>query len=108
MPNKQSLSRRNFMQSSAAMAAAFAVQSGLPRAAHAARDKELNILCWEGYNSAQVLDPVPRREGRHRQGGIAYQRPDHDQPAAGRRDQCLGPDQRQQSLGAQGHGCRRS
>ena len=27
------------------------------RPAHAARDKELNILCWEGYNSAQVLDP---------------------------------------------------
>ena len=23
----------------------------------AAREKELNILCWEGYNSAQVLDP---------------------------------------------------
>ena len=63
MPNKQSLSRRNFMQSSAAMAAAFAVQSGLPRAAHAARDKELNILCWEGYNSAQVLDPFRAEKG---------------------------------------------
>ena len=25
--------------------------------AFAAREKELNILCWEGYNSAQVLDP---------------------------------------------------
>ena len=25
--------------------------------AQAARDKSLNILCWEGYNSAQVLDP---------------------------------------------------
>ncbi|HEY0293632.1 MAG TPA: PotD/PotF family extracellular solute-binding protein [Hansschlegelia sp.] len=27
------------------------------QSAFAARDKELNILCWEGYNSAQVLDP---------------------------------------------------
>jgi spermidine/putrescine transport system substrate-binding protein len=63
MPNKQGLSRRNFMQSSAALAAAFAVQSGLPRVAHAARDKELNILCWEGYNSAQVLDPFRAAKG---------------------------------------------
>jgi spermidine/putrescine transport system substrate-binding protein len=63
MPNKQGLSRRNFMQSSASLAAAFAVQSGLPRVAHAARDKELNILCWEGYNSAQVLDPFRAAKG---------------------------------------------
>ena len=28
--------------------------------AFAAREKELNILCWEGYNSAQVLDPFRR------------------------------------------------
>lgn len=54
---KQSLSRRGFMQTSAMLAAAFAAQSGLPRSAYAAREKELNILCWEGYNSAQVLDP---------------------------------------------------
>jgi spermidine/putrescine transport system substrate-binding protein len=54
---KQSLSRRGFMQTSAMLAAAFAAQSGLPRLALAAREKELNILCWEGYNSAQVLDP---------------------------------------------------
>jgi len=27
------------------------------RPALAARETELNILCWEGYNSAQVLDP---------------------------------------------------
>jgi spermidine/putrescine transport system substrate-binding protein len=55
------VTRRNFMQGSAAMAALFA---GGPtasllgsRPAQAAREKELNILCWEGYNSAQVLDP---------------------------------------------------
>lgn len=31
--------------------------------AFAARDKELNILCWEGYNSAQVLDPFRAKMG---------------------------------------------
>lgn len=38
-----------------------ALALGMPLAgagrAFAAREKELNILCWEGYNSAQVLDP---------------------------------------------------
>ena len=58
MANNYNLTRRSFMQSSAAMAAAFAAgASMLPRGASAAREKELNILCWEGYNSAQVLDP---------------------------------------------------
>jgi spermidine/putrescine transport system substrate-binding protein len=53
------ITRRNFMQQSAAMAAAFAATGslGLTRSAQAARETELNILCWEGYNSAQVLDP---------------------------------------------------
>ena len=27
------------------------------------RSKELNILCWEGYNSAQVLDPFRTEHG---------------------------------------------
>jgi spermidine/putrescine transport system substrate-binding protein len=27
------------------------------------RSKELNILCWEGYNSAQVLDPFRTAQG---------------------------------------------
>ena len=31
--------------------------------AFAAREKELNILCWEGYNSAQVLDPFRSAQG---------------------------------------------
>ncbi len=99
------INRRNFMQQSAAWAAAFASGTlpGMFRGAQAAREKELNILCWEGYNSAQVLDPFRDAEGRDGQGGVAHQRSDHDQPAARRRDQCLGPDQRQQSLGAQGH-----
>jgi len=56
--NRSTLSRRNFMQQSAVWAAAFAGAGTLvPSPARAAREKELNILCWEGYNSAQVLDP---------------------------------------------------
>jgi spermidine/putrescine transport system substrate-binding protein len=55
---RHSISRRNFMQQSAAWAAAFAAGgSSLIGSARAARETELNILCWEGYNSAQVLDP---------------------------------------------------
>lgn len=52
-------SRRNFLQQTGAWAAAAAVGS-VPRLAHAARDKELNIYCWEGYNSDDVLDPFRR------------------------------------------------
>jgi len=53
------INRRNFMQQSAVWAAAFAAGTvpGAFRSAMAARETELNILCWEGYNSAQVLDP---------------------------------------------------
>ena len=61
------LSRRNFMQQSAAVAAVAAAGTtaltGRAKWAHAAREKELNILCWEGYNSAQVLDPFRSSEG---------------------------------------------
>ena len=57
-------SRRNFMQQSTAMAAAFAATGTLGiRSAFADRSKELNILCWEGYNSAQVLDPFREQSG---------------------------------------------
>ncbi len=61
---KSSVSRRNFMQHSTAMAAAFATGglTGIQRAM-ADRSKELNILCWEGYNSAQVLDPFRQSTG---------------------------------------------
>ena len=69
MSNSNGISRRNFMQQSAIWAAAVAgVSPGLPGAAQAAREKELNILCWEGYNSAQVLDPFRQATERHRQG----------------------------------------
>jgi spermidine/putrescine transport system substrate-binding protein len=61
---RQGINRRNFMQQSAAMAAAFAAGStAMFRPAEAAREKELNILCWEGYNSAQVLDPFRSDKG---------------------------------------------
>src|SRR5215212_5599395 len=64
MANGSGISRRNFMQQSATWAAAFAGAASLtPGAAQAARDKELNILCWEGYNSAQVLDPFRSSTG---------------------------------------------
>jgi len=36
---------------------------GFAGKALAAREKELNILCWEGYNSAQVLDPFRSAKG---------------------------------------------
>jgi spermidine/putrescine transport system substrate-binding protein len=46
------------MQHSAMGTALAAIGSGsLAGKAFADRAKELNILCWEGYNSAQVLDP---------------------------------------------------
>jgi spermidine/putrescine transport system substrate-binding protein len=52
------------MQQSAIWASALAGASvaGV-RGAQAAREKELNILCWEGYNSAQVLDPFRSSRG---------------------------------------------
>jgi spermidine/putrescine transport system substrate-binding protein len=62
--NSSRISRRNFMQQSALWAAAFAASTKLASApAEAAREKELNILCWEGYNSAQVLDPFRSMKG---------------------------------------------
>ncbi len=64
MANHGKFSRRNFMQQSAVWAAAFAGGATLaPKVASAAREKELNILCWEGYNSAQVLDPFRSSTG---------------------------------------------
>jgi spermidine/putrescine transport system substrate-binding protein len=56
-------SRRQLMKSAGAGAAALAAGSILGREAWAAREKELNILCWEGYNSAQVLDPFRQSKG---------------------------------------------
>jgi len=53
-------SRRNFLQQTGGWAAAAAAIGTFPNLAHAARDKELNIYCWEGYNSDDVLDPFRR------------------------------------------------
>ncbi|MEO3430433.1 PotD/PotF family extracellular solute-binding protein [Pelagibius sp. CAU 1746] len=52
--------RRSLLKYSAA-AGAVGLAGGLAgpsvNKAFAAREKEMNILCWEGYNSADVLDP---------------------------------------------------
>ena len=51
------ITRRNLLQTGSAMAVAAAV-GGFPKISHAAgREKELNIYCWEGYNSDNVVDP---------------------------------------------------
>jgi spermidine/putrescine transport system substrate-binding protein len=50
-------SRRQMLKTAGAGALALTAGSALGRQAWAARESELNILCWEGYNSAQVLDP---------------------------------------------------
>lgn len=52
------ITRRSVLQLMGASALALGGPLAVGRKAFAAgRDKELNILCWEGYNSAQVLDP---------------------------------------------------
>lgn len=49
------ITRRAFNAGLAGIAGMAAV--GPMRAAHAARNDQLNILCWEGYNSDDVLGP---------------------------------------------------
>jgi spermidine/putrescine transport system substrate-binding protein len=56
------ISRRTLMQMMGAGAAALGTPFGKAGMAFAARGKEMNILCWEGYNSAQVLDPFRKKE----------------------------------------------
>jgi spermidine/putrescine transport system substrate-binding protein len=56
-------SRRQFLKAGGAVAAVAAADGILGRPAQAARETELNILCWEGYNSAQVLDPFRSSQG---------------------------------------------
>lgn len=52
------LSRRGFLKSAGAVAAVLAAGGFVPSRAWAAgRDEELNILCWEGYNTENVLGP---------------------------------------------------
>jgi spermidine/putrescine transport system substrate-binding protein len=57
------ISRRTLMQTIGAGAVALGTPLGKSNRAFAAREKEMNILCWEGYNSAQVLDPFRKQEG---------------------------------------------
>lgn len=54
------VSRRNFLQAGGAAALAFSAGVPFSRRALAQREKELNIYCWEGYNSDDVLDPFRR------------------------------------------------
>ena len=56
-------SRRDVMQLFGAGALALAGPMAGRRAMAQDRSKELNILCWEGYNSAQVLDPFRTEHG---------------------------------------------
>ncbi len=49
------LTRREFSKGLAGAAGLAAL--GVPGAAQAARNNEMNILCWEGYNSDEVLGP---------------------------------------------------
>ena len=58
--------RRSLLRYSAAAGAlglAGPLAGGFANKAFAAREKELNILCWEGYNSADVLDPFRSDKG---------------------------------------------
>ncbi len=52
-------SRRNFLKSTGAVATVYSL-GAFPNLSQAAREKELNIYCWEGYNSDDVLDPFRR------------------------------------------------
>jgi spermidine/putrescine transport system substrate-binding protein len=54
--------RRSLLKYSAA-AGAVGLAGPFAGQAFAAREKELNILCWEGYNSDEVLDPFRRSTG---------------------------------------------
>lgn len=49
------ITRRQFSLGAAGLAGMSALH--LPKMAHAGRTDRLNILCWEGYNSDQVLNP---------------------------------------------------
>ena len=49
-------SRRQFMHRTAAIGGAAAL-GPMARPAFADRNDQMNILCWEGYNSDEVLGP---------------------------------------------------
>ncbi len=52
----KNLSRRQFIQRTMALSGAMAL-GPLGNRAFAARNDQMNVLCWEGYNSDQVLGP---------------------------------------------------
>ncbi len=51
------ISRRSVLKMLGAGAVASAAPLSISNAVAGERDDKLNILCWEGYNSAEVLDP---------------------------------------------------
>lgn len=56
--SKCGMDRRAFLRATGLAVTAYAMGGLIPRQAFAAgRDKELNILCWEGYNTENVLGP---------------------------------------------------
>src|SRR5262249_32848521 len=59
----RTISRRTLMKMMGAGAVALGTPFGKISKAFAAREKEMTILCWEGYNSARVLDPFRKKEG---------------------------------------------
>ncbi len=52
--------KMNRRQFSASLAGAFGASALFPGMAHASRDDQMNILCWEGYNTDDVLGPFRR------------------------------------------------
>jgi spermidine/putrescine transport system substrate-binding protein len=56
-------SRRSVLRMAGAGALAMSGPLAGNRAFAQGREQELNILCWEGYNSAQVLDPFRTQHG---------------------------------------------
>jgi len=54
------ITRREFIASTAAIGGAMALAPFAP-SAWAARNDQLNILCWEGYNSDEALGPFRKR-----------------------------------------------
>jgi spermidine/putrescine transport system substrate-binding protein len=69
-------SRRRFLKVSGGAAAIAVAPAFMSRRALAAREKELNILCWEGYNSDEVLDPFRKEYGAKVQAETGTSDPD--------------------------------
>jgi spermidine/putrescine transport system substrate-binding protein len=63
MHDRPHFTRRSMLGALGGGAAAVLATGLTGRAGAQSRADELNILCWEGYNSAQVLDPFRTRTG---------------------------------------------